>query len=212
MDTMSRTLQAILDTRLIAIMRAQSPAELTDAAKALAEGGVRCIEVTMNTPGALDVIQSVAAKLKDVVIGAGTVLDAETARMAAAAGAQFVVSPTLNRDMITLCRRYGVVSIPGACTPTEILSAWESGADLVKVFPASVGGPDYIRAIRAPLPQVRLCPVGGVDLDNAAAYLKAGAAAVALGGSLVKSEFLKKRDFGALTALAKRLVEAIRGA
>jgi len=212
MDTMSRTLQAILDTRLIAIMRAQSPAELTDAAKALAEGGVRCIEVTMNTPGALDVIQSVAAKLKDVVIGAGTVLDAETARMAAAAGAQFVVSPTLNRDMITLCRRYGVVSIPGAYTPTEILSAWESGADLVKVFPASVGGPDYIKAVRAPLPQVRLCPVGGVDLDNAAAYLKAGAAAVALGGSLVKSEFLKKRDFGALTALAKRLVEAIRGA
>jgi 2-dehydro-3-deoxyphosphogluconate aldolase/(4S)-4-hydroxy-2-oxoglutarate aldolase len=211
MDTMSRTLQTILETRLIAIMRAQSPAELTDAARALADGGVRCVEVTMNTPGALDVVRGVAAKLDGVVMGVGTVLDAETARLAILSGAQFIVSPTLNRDMVAMCRRYGAVAVPGAYTPTEILSAWECGADLVKVFPASVGGPEYIKAIRAPLPQVRLCPVGGVDLDNALPYLRAGAAAVALGGSLVKSEFLKNRDFAALTGLAKRLVEVVRG-
>jgi 2-dehydro-3-deoxyphosphogluconate aldolase/(4S)-4-hydroxy-2-oxoglutarate aldolase len=161
----------------------------------------------MTTPGALDAIRDLTGAFgARVVLGAGTVLDAETARAAIAAGARFIVSPTLSEPVIETCRRHGVASIPGAYTPTEILAAWEMGADLVKVFPARSLGPQYIRDVLAPLPQVRLVPTGGVDLDNAAAFIAAGAAAVAIGGSLVDRASVAGGDLEVVRDRAAALV------
>jgi 2-dehydro-3-deoxyphosphogluconate aldolase/(4S)-4-hydroxy-2-oxoglutarate aldolase len=182
----SETMRIIEETGVIAIMRAQSSGQLIAAAEAIQKGGVRAIEVTMTTPGALDVIAQAKQKLgKEVAFGAGTVLDPETGRAAILAGADFIVGPNLNLALIELCNRYGVPAVPGCYTPSEILSAWQAGADFVKLFPASVGGPDLVQAILAPLPQVRLIPVGGVDLDTAAAFMKKGAAALGVGSSLI---------------------------
>lgn len=206
-------LEFILDSGVIAIIRANSSAELIDVAKAIKRGGINVIEVTMTTPNALRVITDVSGELGgEVLVGAGSVLDAETARMAILAGAEFVVAPTLSLETISLCNRYGKVVIPGTLTPTEILAAWESGADLVKVFPASLGGPDYIKAIKAPLPQVPLVPTGGVDADNAGDFIKAGASAVAVGGSLVSSKLIAEGKFDEITEIARKLASAVRSA
>jgi 2-dehydro-3-deoxyphosphogluconate aldolase/(4S)-4-hydroxy-2-oxoglutarate aldolase len=203
-------LALLYETGVVAIMRAKSSEQLLAAADAIKAGGVNAIEVTMTTPGALDVIrQAVARYGGDVLFGAGTVLDPESARAAILAGAQFVVAPTLNLRTIRLCHRYAVPVMPGAFTPTEILTAWEAGADLVKVFPASVGGPDYLRAIKAPLPQVKLMPVGGVDLDTTAAFIRAGADVVAVGNALVDQKLLDARDFDTLTERARRFREEV---
>jgi len=209
---MDRTelLNDIVETGVVAIVRLSSSENLLRVAEAIVSGGVRHIEFTMTTPGALQTLESVSARLGDeVVMGAGTVLDAETARAAILAGARFIVAPNLNPDVITICHRYGSVCMPGALTPTEILQAWEWGADIVKVFPADSFGPAYIRAVRAPLPQVRLAPVGGVTVDNTAAYVRAGASCVGVGSSLVNDRLIAQADWASLTARARAFVEAI---
>ena len=181
-----KQIDRIEQSGIIAIVRFDRSEELVRVARAVSEGGVNVIEFTMTIPSALRTIEEAAQELGDqVLIGAGTVLDPETARAAILAGAEFIVAPTLNRQVIELCHRYDKVVIPGAYTPTEILSAWEWGADFVKVFPAEIGGPAYFKAVRAPLPQVKLIPVGGVSLDNTAEFIRAGAAAIAVGGNLV---------------------------
>ena len=195
---------------VIAIVRFDRSEELIQVARAVRAGGVRAIEFTMTTPNALSIIeQSVREFGQDVLLGAGTVLDAETARAAILAGAEFVVAPTLNPAVIEMCRRYSKVVIPGAFTATEILTAWECGADFVKVFPAEFGGAAYLKAVLAPLPQVKLIPVGGVSLDTTAAFIQAGAAAVAVGSNLVKKSAIAAGRFDELTDLARGFVEAL---
>lgn len=203
----------MLDCGIVAVVRALDPAGLVDVVEALADGGVTVAEVTFTVPGAADVIREASRKLGNrVLLGAGTVLDPETARIALLAGAQFVVSPAVNVEVIKLCRRYDKPVLPGAFTPTEILTAWEAGADIVKVFPAEVLGPAFFKALRGPLPQVRLMPTGGVDLTTAADFLKAGACCLGVGGQLVDPAAVKARDFGTITALAKQFVQAVKQA
>jgi 2-dehydro-3-deoxyphosphogluconate aldolase/(4S)-4-hydroxy-2-oxoglutarate aldolase len=203
----------IRETGVIAIMRTRSPEQLLRAADAIRAGGVRAIEVTMTTPGALSVIEQATSRYQDagqdVLFGAGTVLDAESARACILAGAQFIVSPSFNPALVELCRRYSVPVMPGAYTPTEILTAWECGADMVKVFPASIGGPALIKALKAPLPQIELVPVGGVNLDTAADFIRAGAAAVGVGSALINQKLLDAEDFSTLTERARRFVEEV---
>jgi 2-dehydro-3-deoxyphosphogluconate aldolase/(4S)-4-hydroxy-2-oxoglutarate aldolase len=209
---MSRTpLDRLLGPGLVAVLRAPDGARLAEAAAALADGGITAVEVTLTVPDALDVIRQVRQRLGDrVLLGAGTILDAETARAAILAGAEFLVAPTLNRDVIRLCKRYGKLALPGAFTPTEILAAWEAGADVVKVFPADVVGPAFFRALRGPLPQVRLMPTGGVDLTTAADFLRAGACCLGVGGQLVEPKALAAGDFRRVADLARQYVEIVR--
>ncbi len=203
----------ILRTGVIAIVRLDSAESLRRVADAILEGGIDIIEFTMTTPGALDILESATAEFGDrVILGAGTVLDPESARAAVLAGARFIVSPNLNAKTIELCHRYGVVAVPGVLTPTEIVAAMQAGADLIKVFPASLGGPDYIKAVRAPLPQAPLVPTGGVEVENAGDYIRAGAVAVAIGGSLVNKKWVAAGDFARMTETARRLVETVRAA
>src|SRR3954464_8989360 len=158
-------LKRVLDGGIIAVVRAESGESLVKVVRALAEGGVTAAEITFTVPDAIDVIRQVSKEVGDaVVLGAGTVLDTETARIALLAGAEYIVSPTVNVEVIRLCRRYDKAIMPGAFTPTEVLTAWEAGADIVKIFPADLGGPGYLKALRGPLPQVRVMPTGGVDL------------------------------------------------
>lgn len=206
-------LARILDGGIVAVVRAASGDRLVDVAEALLAGGVAAIEITFTVPDVVAVLQRVASRLGDrIVLGAGTVLDPETARAAILAGARFVVSPVTSRRLIRLCRRYGTLCFPGALTPTEILAAWEAGADVVKVFPSELTGPGYLRAVRAPLPQVRLMPTGGVTLDNAGQYIEAGACALGVGGSLVESRALAEGNLDRITELAGRFVAAVRTA
>jgi len=206
-------LKQIVETGVVAVVRVDSSEQLLEVVQAVAEGGVRCVEVTMTTPNALQVISDTSARFgEDILIGVGSVLDAETARMAILAGAQFVVGPALNADMIAMCRRYGKVVIPGAFTPTEIVEAWRSGADLVKVFPASLGGPELIKALKGPLPQIPLVPTGGVTAENTGDFIRAGAAAVAAGASLVSKELVKKKDLKGLTERARQFARAVKEA
>ncbi|MDX9832746.1 MAG: bifunctional 4-hydroxy-2-oxoglutarate aldolase/2-dehydro-3-deoxy-phosphogluconate aldolase [Anaerolineae bacterium] len=207
----SETIRIIEESGVIAIMRAQSSDQLIAAAEAIRRGGVQAIEVTMTTPGALDVIARARETLgKEVAFGAGTVLDPETGRAAILAGADFVVSPTLNLALVELCNRYGVPAVPGCYTPTEILQAWQAGAAFVKLFPASVGGPDVVKAILAPLPQVRIIPVGGVDLDTAAAFIKSGAVALGVGSSLINQKLLDAGDMEELTRRAAAFIVQVK--
>lgn len=208
-------IQYLLEKCIIAVVRADSGGDdLSRVVAAVAKGGVRCIEVTMTTPGALACIEAASKNLasEDVLLGVGTVLDAETCRMAILAGAQYVVTPTLSVPVIQMARRYGKPVMAGGYTPTEILAAWENGSDFVKVFPASVGGPDYIKAIKGPLPQIPLVPTGGVELDNIGAFLKAGACALGVGGNLVSKKLVAGRDFAGLTAVARQFADAVQAA
>src|SRR5437660_10989299 len=167
-------LRRVLDCGIVAVVRSPDSDQLVEVTRALADGGVTTVEITMTVPFALDVLRRVREALGDrVLLGAGTVLDSETARAVLLAGAEYIVAPTLNLDVIRLCKRYGKLAMPGAFTPTEILTAWEAGADIVKVFPADVVGPAFFKAVRAPLPQIRLMPTGGVDLQPAASFPKA---------------------------------------
>lgn len=201
----------IEESGIIAIVRFDRPEQLIQVAQAIRAGGVGIIEFTMTTPNALDIIEESGREFGDeVLLGAGTVLDAETARAAILAGAEFIVSPTLDPEVIEVCRRYSKVVIPGAFTPTEILTAWQRGADFVKVFPASFGGPGYLKAMRGPLPQVKLIPVGGVSLENTADFIRAGAVAVAVGGNLVKKRAIAEGNFAELTETARQFVAAVR--
>jgi 2-dehydro-3-deoxyphosphogluconate aldolase/(4S)-4-hydroxy-2-oxoglutarate aldolase len=208
-----KDLQRIADCGVVAIVRFHRSEELVEVAQAIKAGGVDVIEFTMTTPNALSIISASVEEFGDeVLLGAGTVLDPETARAAILSGARYIVSPTLNPRVIELCHRYGVIVVPGALTPTEILTAWELGADMVKVFPAAAMGPGYIKDVLSPLPQVRLLPTGGVSLSNAAQFIKAGAVAVGAGSSLVDRKAVAERDFGRLTEMAREFVTATRDA
>jgi 2-dehydro-3-deoxyphosphogluconate aldolase/(4S)-4-hydroxy-2-oxoglutarate aldolase len=205
------TLKRIVDGGIVAVVRSESGASLVKVVQALAEGGVGAAEVTFTVPDAIDVIRQVRREVGDaIVLGAGTVLDPETARAALLAGAEYIVAPTLHFDVIRLCRRYDKAVMPGAFTPTEILAAWEAGADVVKVFPADVGGPAYLKAIRGPLPQIRLMPTGGVDLNTAEAFLKAGACCLGVGGALVDPKAIATGDFGRIRDLAAQYAAIVR--
>jgi len=201
----------IIETGIVAVMRAPSGEVLLEAAEALAAGGVEVVEVTFTVPGAAQVIQQVAQRLgKRVLLGAGTVLDPETARTAVLAGAEFIVAPTLNLEVIRMAHRYDKAVLPGALSPTEVLTAWEAGADIVKLFPSDLTGPGYLKALHGPLPQVRLMPTGGVNLQTAADFLRAGACALGVGGALVEKKALAARDFGRIESLARQYVQIVR--
>lgn len=208
--TKEQLFDSILSTGVVAVIRAQSKEQLPAIAQALLAGGVTAIEVTMSTPKAIAGIEALADTLGDqAVIGVGTVLDPATARDAIAAGAQFVVSPAFDEEIVATTRRYGKISIPGAFTPTEILRAWSAGADVVKVFPSTAVGPNYFKDILAPLPQIRLTPTGGVDLKNAADWIKAGAACLGVGSALVSKIAMQNNDWPTITAAARSFVDAI---
>ena len=207
----SAQIDRIIDSGLVAVIRADSGELLADVAEALLEGGMDVMEVTFTVPGALGVLERVADQIGDrALLGAGTVLDSETARAAMLAGAEFIVSPAVNLDVIKICRRYDKAILPGALTPTEVVTAWEAGADIVKIFPSDLGGPAYLKSLRAPLPQVRMLPTGGVNLDTAADFLKAGACALGVGGSLVEASSIKSRDFARITSLAQQFVAIVK--
>ncbi len=205
------TLKRILDGGIIAVVRADGPDRLVEVVRALAEGGVPAVEITFTIPDAVGVIARVRRELGDsIVLGAGTVLDPETARAAILAGAEYIVGPSLNLDVIRLCRRYDKVVMPGALTPTEVVAAWEAGADVVKIFPSDLGGAPYLRALRGPLPQVRMMPTGGVDLTTADSFLKAGACCLGVGSSLVEPAAVALGDFDRLRDLARQFATIVR--
>jgi 2-dehydro-3-deoxyphosphogluconate aldolase / (4S)-4-hydroxy-2-oxoglutarate aldolase len=207
------TLRRIHQAGVIGIFRVDSAEGCIPAMDALVRGGLRVFEVTMTTPGALDVISDARAKYgDDALVGAGTVLDRADAEKAVAAGAQFVVSPSLDREVLGFCSAEGVVSCPGTFTATEIVQAWKWGADLIKVFPVSQVGPGYIKAIRAPLPQVRLVPTGGVDAGNLGEYLAAGAFAVGIGGGLIPSRAVAEGRYDKITEAAAAVVDTVKRA
>lgn len=206
-----QTLKRILDGGIVAVVRSESSESLVKVVQALAEGGVTAAEITFTVPDAIEVIRRVRQEVGDaVVLGAGTVLDPETARAALLAGAEYIVAPTVNLDVIRLCRRYDKVIMPGAFTPTEVVAAWEAGADVVKVFPADVGGPPFLKALRGPLPQVRLMPTGGVDLTTAEAFLKAGACCLGVGGALVDPKAIASGQFDRIRDLASQYSSLVR--
>ncbi|MBS0630699.1 MAG: bifunctional 4-hydroxy-2-oxoglutarate aldolase/2-dehydro-3-deoxy-phosphogluconate aldolase [Verrucomicrobia bacterium] len=205
-------LNKIKSEKVVALIRADNPDGLLDCAKALAAGGLTSIELTMTTPGAIKMLEKATAELPDFIFGLGTVLDAETARLGILAGARFIVTPALRPDVITLCRRYSIPVFSGAFTPTEIVNAWEAGADAAKVFPAEFFGPAYIKSIKAPLPQIELLPTGGVNAENVGEFLKAGAMATAAGSSLVDAKSLKEKNWAAITAKAQAFVKAVAAA
>ena len=210
---MSRTstLDRILEGGIVAVIRSESPDQLVQVVRALAEGGVTADEITFTVPDAIEVIRRVRMEMGDsIVLGAGSVLDPETARAALLAGAEYIVGPALNLDVIRLCRRYDKVVMPGAFTPTEVVSAWEAGADVVKIFPSDIGGPSYIKALRGPLPQVRMMPTGGVNLATAEDFLRAGACCLGIGGSLVEPRAVASGDFGRLRDLAGQYSALVR--
>ena len=198
---------------VVAIVRLDDLSSAVPLTEALVAGGVRTIEFTYTNPLAGQVIEQVRTEFGDrAMIGAGTVLDPETARAAILSGAQFIVTPTLKTATIELCRRYSIPTVIGAFTPTEILTAWEAGATIVKVFPASVGGPGYLKDVRGPLPQVKLIPTGGVSKETAAAFIKAGAVAIAAGGNLVDAKSVAAGDWETITSRAKELTEIVAAA
>src|SRR4051794_18412036 len=204
-------LRRVLDCGVVAVVRSPDSARLVEVCRALADGGVSVVEITMSVPDALDVVREVRRALDDrVLLGAGTILDPETARAALLAGAEYLVAPTLNLEVIRLCQRYDKIVMPGAFTPTEILPAWEAGADIVKVFPAEVVGPAFFKALRGPLPQVRLMPTGGVDLNTAADFLKAGACCLGVGSQLVEPAAVAERNFDRIRDLARQYVGVVQ--
>ena len=210
MSKKSKTLDRLSASGVVAVIRATDGGLLVDVAEALLRGGVEAVEVTFTVPKAHRVIEKMADALGNrILLGAGTVLDPETARAALLAGAEFIVSPTLNLEVIRLCRRYSKAIMPGALTPTEVLTAWEAGADVVKIFPSDLTGPAYLKALAGPLPQVRMMPTGGVNFETAADFLRAGAFALGVGSSLVDGRALAARDFAQIETLARRYVELV---
>ena len=207
----TEVIQRIRDTGLIPVVRAESAELAMRAVEAIKTGGVDVVEVTMTVPGAIDVIAKLAATFgTEVLIGAGTVLDPDIANRCVQAGAQFIVSPALNEETIAFCRRNDVAVFPGALTPTEVVHAWNAGADAVKVFPAgAVGGASYLKALKAPLPQVELVPTGGVSLKTAADFIKAGAMALGVGADLVDLKALRENHDEVITERARQFLEIV---
>ena len=206
--------RTIREVGIIPVVRAQSADEAMMAIEAIRAGGISLLEITMTVPGAINVIEKVSQRYgSEAVVGAGTVLDGETARACIQAGAQFVVSPSLNLETIEVCRHAGVAVLPGALTPTEVVQAWSAGADFVKVFPAgAVGGASYIKALKAPLPQIELVPTGGVSLKTAADFIKAGASALGVGADLVDLKALREGQQHIITERAREFVRIVREA
>jgi len=204
----------ILRCGFVPIIRTDNPAAAVQAAGAIRDGGAPLLEITMTVPGALDIIKEIADSFGDtVLVGAGTILDSETARMAILAGAAFIVAPILDVATIRLCHRYSRIIMPGALTPTEILQAWELGADFVKIFPAdALGGPAYIKAVKAPLPQVDMIPTGGVDIDTAVDFIRAGAAAVGVGSALIDKQIMAAKAWDRLTEKTEAFLQTISAA
>jgi 2-dehydro-3-deoxyphosphogluconate aldolase/(4S)-4-hydroxy-2-oxoglutarate aldolase len=212
-DAPREILRRLEATGVVAVIRLADGAALRAVAEALAEGGVRAIEVTMTVPQAVALIEELARTLpKDIIVGAGTVLDAETTRAVIDAGAQFVVSPVFRRSVLETAHQRDIAAIPGCFTPTEILDAWDAGAGIVKVFPATALGPVFFSDIRGPLPHVRLMPTGGVTRDNAGDWIRAGAAAIGVGTALVDRRAAAERRFDVITANARHFVDAVQGA
>ena len=213
MSTKEEQIQLLIDCGVVAIIRAEGSEELVTVFDSIRKGGVNIIEIAMTTPNAIEVIREVAQRYaEDVLIGVGTVLDSETARAAILAGAEFVVSPTLDEQVIRLCNRYRKAVVPGALSPTEILRAWELGADIVKVFPAAAVGPRYIKDIAGPLPHIPLLPPGGIDLNNAGEFIRAGAVALGVGGSLVSKKIIAEKRWDDLTETARKFADEVKKA
>lgn len=209
----AKVLKTIEDDGVVAIVRGKSGESMVQVAQAIAAGGVRAIELTFTTPDCLDVIKAVRKACGGSnVIGAGTVLDPETARAAILAGAQFIVAPATDPATIELCKRYSVPIMPGALTPTEVVRAWQAGADAVKIFPANVMGPKYLKDLAGPLPQCRFTPTGGVDETTIGEYIKCGAIAGGVGSALVDPKLVDAGNFAELTVRAKRLIDAVKAA
>lgn len=213
MPSRADTVAALETCGVVAVIRLKDAGALRAVVDALAEGGVRALEVTMTVPRALELIAEIAPSLPpDVVLGAGTVLDAETAQAAIDAGARYIVSPVFREEVLRTCHRFDVAALPGCFTPTEILTAWEAGADVVKVFPATALGPGYFRDLRGPFPNLRLMPTGGVSLANAGEWIRAGAVAIGVGTALVDTEAVTARRFGEITDKARQFVAAVAAA
>jgi 2-dehydro-3-deoxyphosphogluconate aldolase/(4S)-4-hydroxy-2-oxoglutarate aldolase len=210
----SEVLRQIIETGVVPVVRAQSADEAMRAIEAIKEGGISVLEITMTVPGAVRLIEEVTRRYEaDAVVGAGTVLDAETARACILAGAKFVVSPALDLETIACCRRYSVAVLPGALTPSEVLAAWTAGADIVKVFPAgALGGASYIKNLKAPFPHIDLVPTGGVSLKTAADFIKAGASALGIGTDLVDTKAIREGNAKLITERARQFVEIVREA
>jgi 2-dehydro-3-deoxyphosphogluconate aldolase/(4S)-4-hydroxy-2-oxoglutarate aldolase len=206
---MNETLSRIADSGVVAVLRGVDADQLVGIAEALQAGGVDVVEITADTPAVTDLIETLTDTFDDLVVGTGTVLDAETARSTIAAGAAFVVSPSLHEDVIETCNRYGVVCAPGVMTPTEAIRGYEAGADFVKVFPAKTVGPDHLAAMKGPLRQIPLMPTGGVDPTNAGEYVEAGAFAVGAGGALVDYEAAARGDYEVITETAREFTRVV---
>jgi 2-dehydro-3-deoxyphosphogluconate aldolase/(4S)-4-hydroxy-2-oxoglutarate aldolase len=207
-------MQRIADSGVVAVMRGADADTIIEVAEALREGGVTAYEITADNPDAMDLIEEVSESFteEEAIVGAGTVLDATTARMAIMSGAEFVVGPNFDRGVVETCNRYGTLVAPGILTPTEAVNAYEAGADLVKVFPASVVGPGHLSSLKGPLPQIPLMPTGGIDLDNAAEYIEAGAVVVGAGGSIMDAEAIEAGDYESITETAREFTETIEAA
>jgi len=211
MGMSSAAVEHLGDTRVVVVVRASRTSGISTLAGALAEAGLDIFEVTMTTPGALDCIEEIRAKHPRILVGAGTVLDIGTAQRALDVGAQFIVSPTLDTGVVELAKDHGVLAIPGALTPTEAFTAWSTGVDVVKIFPASLGGPAYIRALVGPLPDLRFLPTGGVTASTATDYLEAGAFAVCLGTSFLDAGALERGEYARVVREAEMLAREVRG-
>lgn len=209
--TKAEILHGLAEPGVIAIIRADDSAQLIDATRALLEGGIRAVEITMTTPNALDVIREASQVFGEkILIGVGTILDEVTARLAIEAGAQFVVTPVLRPKVIELCLGYAKPIMSGAYSPTEAFNAFEAGSDFIKIFPADTLGPNYIKAIRAPLPQLQIIPTGGVTVQTCGDFIKAGCVAVAAGSNLVSKQILREKNWKKLTSLAAELVLTVK--
>jgi 2-dehydro-3-deoxyphosphogluconate aldolase/(4S)-4-hydroxy-2-oxoglutarate aldolase len=210
----SEIINRIKEVGIIPVVRAQSPDEALQAVEAIREGGVPILEITMTVPGAVKVIEEVVKRFgAEIIVGAGTILDPETARVCILSGAQFIVSPALNVQTIECCRRYSVPVLPGALTPTEVLTAWSAGADVVKVFPCgSVGGASYIKNLKGPFPHIDMIPTGGVSLKTAADFIKAGAMALGIGTDLVDVKAIREGNAKLLTERARQFVQIVKEA
>lgn len=208
----AQILQRLKAVKVIALIRADSSNSLVDCARALAAGGLNAIELTMTTPGAIEMTAKVSRELPDLLLGLGTVLDAATARAGIAAGAKFIVTPAVRPEVIAVCKELGVPILSGALTPTEAYTAWELGADIIKIFPAEFFGPAYIKSLKAPFPKIEFLPTGGVTPETVGDFLKAGAFATAAGSALVSAAALKSGDWPAITARARQFVTASNAA
>jgi len=206
-----KSLQRVLDHKIVAVIRADNGDLLVDVAESLLAGGVEVMEVTFTVPRATRVLEKVADRIGSrILLGAGTVLDTETCRTAILAGAEFIVSPAVNVDVIELCKRYSKPVMPGALTPTEVITAWQAGADIVKIFPSEITGPKYLKALHGPLPHIRLMPTGGVNLETAAEFLRCGACALGIGNSLVDPKVVASGDLKKIETLARQYVQIVK--